>query len=364
MPIHSSYELLSSAVKLNQSAAELDQVNVRFNLELLNGCEYDCSGCYVNRNVKSSSDDLRIVSEVVADFRNKGFAFDEVILGPTDFFGARNTEIIITDPLFYSMFTSDTVLTVLTTMQGEPDHMLHLIDCINQNFPSDMEMEFLIAVNVAKLRNRDIVYLDKLHRNIALLDQLNLQADYALQMNIEAFEKMDEYNLVELSKFVRDEFDTILEFNPSFLRVGKTSIVQPIFDRWNDQIRKQVTAETRDDITLTVSNVSHADSSELTFNYLKGSFYICPFIYENVFDKKTAFLIPKAGERYTVEDFSNHRAWVEAEQSHYVSQTEDCAACPYLASCISKQVLYYMKQYDLKRCILSKETMALYSGTM
>ena len=336
----------------------------RLNCEFLFSCEFHCPGCYVNRSNNYDQEQLDILSDLVSTLRVNGSTFDEIILGPTDVFGASNTIELLAEPKFNEIFKNgDVVLTILTTLQSDEKQIENVIAAINRHLTHpNQEIEVLVVVDLDKLIDRCIIYTETMKRRFGMLDTLNAKVDYATQINILDPTTVDgEFDLLAISQHVRDTFDTIVEFNPSFLRTRKPHIVDGILDAWNDMLLTQINSTNKNDITFTMANAQHAGFNEITYNFFNGELYVCPFIYENVFDRSEAFKVPRDGDRYTWNELMDHDRQVKLEQFSYVHQTDDCAACSHQMSCNAKHVHFYMKQYDMRQCMLAKDVLNYYS---
>ena len=350
---------------LNESLNEANNVRVRLNCEFLHSCAFHCPGCFVYRKNGYDERQLDILENTVQMFRDNGMTFDEIILGPTDFFAAANTRELLAEPKFKKLFENgDVVLTFPTTLQVTDEEMFATIDAVNEhlNHP-DQEIEALVVPELEKVMAGDMEYIEFFRDRLkTIFNRFNAKVDYAIQMNIMDTKKLEgDFVLGNVTRAVRTYFDTIVEFNPSFFRTAKPSLITPILEKWNAMLEANITPENKNDVTFTMANMYHAGYNELTYNFHQGDLYICPFIYENVFDKSESFMIPKSdGDYYKWEDFAAYDAQVKAEQYGYLSQTTECEDCQYVASCVAKHVCFYMKQYDIKDCMITKKVVGYY----
>ncbi|MFP5386786.1 MAG: hypothetical protein ACLGHN_11945 [Bacteriovoracia bacterium] len=359
---------MSNCDSLYKPVALAQDIRIRFNLEFLKGCSFHCPGCYVNRDNAYSDKDLDIVFSSFQQFKKAGFVFDEIILGPTDFFAAYNTEQLLLNPKFIRFFKDSEdpiVLTLLTTLQSDEKEIIKRIELLNKNLGKNLELEILIPFQVSKILSKDAEYVSKLKERIQLLQRFECDVEYAMQMNIQETKHLEGFNLKEVSDYIWNEFQTITEFNPSFLRSTNEGITGRTIESWNQMLRENIKAhDTFGDerITFTMANPNHAGFNEITYNYHNGFFYSCPFIYENVFDRDEHFKIPPSGGEgfYTLADFMNHRDKTDQNQLEYLRKTKECENCPHSMSCVSKQVIDYMNYKGRTECILAKEVLDLY----
>lgn len=358
---------MSTCFTLDKPIGKAVDFRIRFNLEFLKGCVFDCAGCYVNRKNDYTDKDLEIVKHAQSQFIDNGYVFDEIILGPTDFFSALNTEDLLQNPKFAELFQEKTVLTILSTLQSSPEVIKKRIDLINTYLRHDIEIEILIPFNFQKLLDNDQEYISSLRQRINLLSDLKCDVEYAFQLNIQSLDNPGAFELKKISDKVWDEFKTITEFNPSFMRLAKTQKVISIIKNWNSMLSQNIKKEYisgSDKITFTMANKNHAGFNEVTYNYSNGVFYSCPFIYENVFDKSEHFQIKASRDdgHYSIDDFQLHRDIINQNQLEYLNSTDECGNCPHAISCVSKQVIDYMMDKNIKSCILAKDILDLYAA--
>ena len=71
-----------------------DEYEVHFILDILEGCKYRCPGCFVKKrgNYHSSS-----LTNALNTIEQIPFTLNDVVVGPTDFFGADNILEILKD---------------------------------------------------------------------------------------------------------------------------------------------------------------------------------------------------------------------------------------------------------------------------
>jgi len=367
MPIISrNFEAMSIAKSTKKSVSELGDYTIRINLEFLKGCEFTCPGCYVNRSNDFTVDDLSMVEDAVTSFQESGFNFDEIILGPTDFFSALNCDQVLKNAKFRSIFKSpDITLILISTLQTKEEEIIRRIKLLNDSINSECDIEFLIVFDLEKILSKDQDYIEEIKRKIKLLDNVKADVDYAFQINIRDINGLENFNLLELTGYVRDEFDTIVEFNPSFLRSSNEKNIHETLHKWNNLLAhnySKIEAKDVKNVLFTMGNKNHASLSEVTYNYKNGTFYTCPFVYENIFNTGERFKINATGDngRYKLSDFHDHRNRTTVEQLQYSEKTRECSSCNHLLSCVGKQVLQFMEEYKIKTCPLAKEVMDLY----
>ncbi len=364
--VSDNFQAMAISDKMNITMDQASTFNIRFNIEVLKGCEFHCPGCYVNRDNAFDENDLEILLQASEQFSTNGFHFEEIIIGPTDFFAAYNTIDLITNPKFAQLIQPKRVMTILSTLLSHKNEILKRIGLVNQYLGKDFEVEVLIPFDVMKILSKDPQYIHQLKEKIELLQFFDADVEYALQMNIQDTSQLEHFDLFEVAQYIKNEFSSITEFNPSFLRTGNDQLIIKTMSAWNQMLNKNFChkmSKTMDNILFTMGDPIHAGLNEVTYNFKKGIFYECPFIYENVFDKGSRFKITPNGEngRYLLDDFINHRHQVDRQQLQYLEQTDECSTCPHVISCVGKQVIHYMMDKKITHCLLAKDVMDLYA---
>lgn len=334
-------------------------VAVRGLLEFLNNCSMKCKGCFVDKKNGYTDQDLIILKDMIQQVNNTGMLFDEVVIGPVDFFGASNTKDLLLNPIFKSIFKEHKpIFAVPTTLTSDNYTINEIITIINENYPQNMEVEFLIVCDPKKLANRDQQYIEWMKNKIQLLDQLIQPTCYTFQLNVQ---NIDDINLAEISTLVKEEFNTIIDINPSFFRSNKYKTIKSALRRWNNIINDQVTPESKNDIQMVVADPSHAGENYVNFIFEGGYFYLAPFIHEIAAIKDDAFKLTRSGELYDVHEIFNTLTKTKIQQYNYASSTLECEYCPHLSSCVSRYVLKFMEENNINECILPKKALLLYS---
>jgi hypothetical protein len=358
-----NYTVMTTTHTFLDPTGGTSKMSTRFSLEFLKGCAYKCPGCFVQRDNDYSPGDLDIVKNAVDEFQNNGTSVDEIILGPTDFFAADNTEQLLLEPKFQSIFQgSDKTLIVFSTLKDSYEKIDRYMSILDEKYrPLGADLEILVIFELQKVLSGDQEYISELKRKIQFFNQYKLDVDYALQLNIQNINTSD-IDLVEITKIVRDEFDTCVEFNPSFLRTGQTKLTHAYLKSWKDFLSSHINPGNTKDILLSMANPNHAGFSEDTYNFADGEFYIAPFIYENVFDRTAPFKIKKSnGKTYRYQDFTSFREQSNVEQFAYVNKLDDCRECPHSFSCVGKHVIHFMEHNQIDQCPLPKDVFDMYA---
>lgn len=347
------FDRMNIAADVNVDLSKSKAFYVFLNIDILNGCEFSCAGCYVNKGVNSSDldSDLQSLANIADEINNSDLHLEEVALGPTDFFSAKNIVQVLTHPNFKRLFSNNkTKFVMISTLKASESEIREKLSLLESAVPH-LDIDLLIATDVDEfLTNPD--YIKTMKRKWEILKQSKLLFDPAFQVNIHPANllKYDADNLANLASKIREEFDTILEFNPSILRVKHRNRGENL-KFWMEVVQENM-RKNADKFTYTMLNKSHSGVNNLVVNFRKGSFYVCPFIYENVFIYNDNYLIKRNSEQYHLSDLLAAQEQFFVSQMQYSEKTNDCTGCEYLVSCTYKKVLTYMEENQIKDCFL------------
>ncbi len=323
------------------------------NIDILNGCEFSCAGCYVNKgtNSKNLDQELKIIAQVADEINASHFHLEEIALGPTDFFSAKNTQDVIRHPDFKRLFKNpETKFVMLSTLKASTDDMREKLRILEEEV-GHLDIDLLIATDIDEFLG-DPNYISNIKTKWEVLKESGLEFDPAFQINIHPSNliKYDSNNLSRLAQEIKAEFDTILEFNPSILRIRHRDQKENL-QFWMDTIKDNFKHDAQA-FTYTMLNKAHSGINNLVVNFRAGSFYICPFIYENVFSYDSTYLIPKKAEEYSLSDLTTAKEEYVVKQMEYAAKTTHCDGCEFLVSCSYKNVLTFMEANNIKDCFL------------
>jgi len=336
----------------------------RANLEFLAECKFNCRGCFVNKdNSPYTQNDLILLEDLIRKVDETGMIFDELVFGPVDFFGAPNAHGLLLEPrLQHIMMTYKPIFAIPTTLQCSEENIDKFIETFNKYYRHEfLEFELQVVISPKNFFKENREYLDDLKKKIRKFDKLIAHVCYTLAINIQ---KLSGISLQEMSRLAMDEFHTIIDYNPSFFRSHNSRTIDKMLKHWNNELEQQVNKENMENIQMVIADWTHGGFNYTNWVISKGNVYLSPFIHENVVDTTEKFLVPKSGDTYSVEDLNNAITLSQQLQYTYASQTTECSTCPYLSTCVSRHVLYYMYQYGIKDCVMPKKVLDMYPKDM
>lgn len=347
------FDRMNYAGEVNWDLDKSNNFYFFLNLDILNGCDFSCAGCYVNKGVNSVNldEDLKIISRIADEINNSHYHLEEIALGPTDFFSAKNTLQVIEHPDFRRLFKNpDTKFVMLSTLKASTEEIKEKLQKLEQHV-GHLDIDLLIATDMDEFLS-DPDYITNIKKKWQVLKDSSLEFDPAFQINIHPANliKYDAANLTRLAQEIKNEFDTILEFNPSILRIKHRQQKENLHF-WMKTIKENFQNNAQG-FTYTMLNKGHSGINNLVVNFRSGNFYICPFIYENVFSYDSTYLIPKKNSQYNLNDITDAKEEFVIRQMAFAEKTSHCSGCEYLVSCSYKNVLTFMEANNIKDCFL------------
>ncbi len=322
-------------------------------LEFLDSCDFMCPGCFVKRRNSFTQKDLDDLNHLAEQFSDRGFEMNEIILGPTDLFGCKNAEEILSDPGFISLFDHFHALTFPTTLQSDHEHIKHLVNLMRTNLPDEIYLEVFVVFDMSRYNENNEEYIALLEKNLALLEDANII--FAFNIHDQAF---DEVAYQTISESVNERYNSHLKMVPSFFRSPNDMKVLQNLHMWKDKMNETITSENAESILNNMSDPYFGGYTYYIYIYKDGQLYASPFIYDFIFDNKPSLIVPRDSDgRYHIDTLFEWERRNIISQYEFATKTPECASCRYLSSCVGKKVLSFMENHSIVKCFLPRETM-------
>lgn len=336
---------------------DADRNTLSIQLEFLDSCAFHCPGCFVKRKNSYTENDLDVLNNIAEQFATDNFEMNEIILGPTDLFGCKNAEEILSEPKFATLFNHFHALTFTSTLQSEHDHIERIVKLMKSNLPDSIYYEMFVVFDMSKYNQDKDQYMATLERNLALLVDANII--FAFNIHDQAFDQSD-YDTI--STMINERYNAHLKMVPSFFRSPNTSKKIDNLKITRDMINQSTNQANAASILNNMSDVNFGGYTYFVYVYKNGVLYSSPFIYDFIFDDASSLAIPTSNTHYNIEDVFNWEQENTTSQFNYSHQTKECSSCQYLPSCAGKKVLTFMENYGIVDCLLPKDTMNLHNN--
>ena len=347
----------------------MSQYKIQPQLEILEGCSYMCPGCFVKRKGNWSPYSIHLFWELARELMGReDIVLDDLVIGPTDFYGAENLETIIEEVKLAEG---------IMMMPEDNRNVQHNCSILGSLSEKDIEgkirkiekslvgsvvksWDVQVALDVKRLLY-DKEYREALDNRIKTFKESSLEYEISMATNIvDGVEDMI-YDAIDL---VREEYQTVIEILPSVARSFDHSPKhgEKLFE-WNDMLTKLSTDEKRfkSKFHFLQGDVSHKAFHYSVINIHNGRIFLAPFIYENAQIYNYAFLIDIAQGGDMVDRILEHKDWIVNHQIQN-SQLTECHTCKYLNICSHRLVPRVMETVfeNRKECILNKDVIQLF----
>lgn len=355
------FELMSTSEVAN--AADIETMDFVLNLEVLNGCAHHCNGCFVRRKNQLLDVDLDTALELALSMNKTGLRFREIILSPTDIFSATNSLEVLEDPRLHELLAIHPKTRITTTAMFEDldwENWLAVWALLDNPdyFRSDMIMEFLVPINPEKILEGDEKYYADFQRALDFMRyETPKEVDWSFVVNVQ-YDPLIAENYDELTRIAREEFNTTIEFLPSFFRTGNDMLIKDHLAQWRTFLRDVVNEDNVGHTMLTIADKNHNGLNTIVVNYRRGSLYISPFIYEQILYEYPELKVDGFGANAVMDKVEE----LIVKQVQYAPQTTECVGCDYMMSCVGRNVLSFMEIKGIKDCVFPKDVLDRYNA--
>ncbi len=335
---------------------------LNINFEVLNGCQWSCRGCHVNKEIQDGIGGYTTqFVKLLDDFERSSYKPFIAFIAPTDFLAANNTAAFLRDPATVAILNRFRRLSLQTTyLDVDAPRVDDIVKVLNTLY-KDMELEINIIIEPAQILNQK--YLELLARN-----KDSLQARLTAFSEIRTFGIFNvfDYSATKIAETLQNYdflhhkinhlFETTIDYNFSLGR--KDDLPGEEFEKTVLQI-----SELFDDAIsgekvkfLRFSFGKLTDSLiEKQYNYRNGRFYASPLLYERFVSFRSEFEIPI--KEWTAREFEQWEHTAQVTQYANIGNKEECGSCHYLGSCIDRGVLTLMDAFGIRRCVIAKDAL-------
>jgi len=349
------------------SIDSMKQYKIQVNLEILEGCSYMCPGCFVKRRGNWNPKSIALFHELAYELKDRNdIVLDDIVIGPTDFYGAENLIDIINNPRL-----ADAIL----MMPEDNRNIQHNCSILGSLSEKDIQgkikaieesplgkvveaWDVQIALDLNRLMN-DPEYLIALDERVETFKNSSLNFEISMATNIVQGVEDILYPAID---FVRSKYETVIEVLPSVVRSFNHSSKHgdKLFE-WNDMLTRLSvdTHRFKNKFHFLQGDVSHKAFHYSVVSLYQGNMYMSPFIYENAQIHTDTFKVNIDGT--IVDSILNKKNKIVSDQIKQSSDKE-CGSCKYLNICANRMVPMIMDTvFDgRKECILNKDVIELY----
>jgi len=332
---------------------DTDHIRTEFNANILTHCDFTCPGCYIRRNNDFAGEDIKQIWELTQLFQQMDFYCEEIFIGPTDIFSAKNFDDIFLNP-YMSNITKIFSLSVTSTLMTDSNEIARRMRIIEKHLEQApaRDMEIFVVVDLKKYLQRDVEYLTKFEKELRLFEK---DIVYFI-VNFSGTGMFDEISLVDLAKSLRKTYNVELRIAPSFFRIGNPRSLTIKARQFADMLTLQLAGNgISHDVPINMLNRYFGGYGFANFTFCNHELYVMPFLFEGIPQPHNIFKVSRANGKYTSTDISTKLTELTSHQYKYAMETEECFSCESLSSCVARKVLAYMETRGIKQCILPRK---------
>ena len=347
----------------------MSQYKIQVALELLEGCSYNCPGCFVKRKGNYNSQSITLFYDLAHELKDRtDIVLDDIVIGPTDFFGAENLYDIINDiRLAQAIFW-------MPKDNRNIQHNCSILGSLSekdiQSKIADIEKSALATVveswDVQIALDLKLLMTDETYRQ-ALKDRVQTFKDsalnYEISMATNVVEGVEDI-IYDAINYVRETYSTVIEILPSVVRSfhNGSKHGDKLF-QWNDMLThlSSDVNKFKNKFHFLQGDVSHKAYNYSVINIHNGKLFMSPFIYENAQIYSKDFKIPETVPH--VDSIMTYKDSIVKSQIEN-STNKECGSCKYLNICANRLIPHVMDTVFKGRteCILNKDVIELFDN--
>ena len=346
----------------------MSQYKIQVALEILEGCSYMCPGCFVKRRGNWNPQSIDMFHALATELNGRDdIVLDDLVIGPTDFYGAENLLYVIND-----VKLAEAIL-MMPEDNRNVQHNCSILGSLSEKDINrkikQIEASLLgkvvkawdvqIAIDINRLLD-DIDYKFALEERLKTFEESSLNFEVSMATNIVTGVEDRIYDAIEV---VRNEYNTVIEILPSVVRSFDHGPKhgEKLFE-WNDMLTRLASDPKRfkERFHFLQGDLSHKAINYSVINIHQGKFFMSPFIYENAQIYSEAFLIDTDQESLVNSILSHKNMFVNWQIEK--SASKECGSCKYLNICAHRLVPRVMDVAFAGRaeCILNKDVISLF----
>lgn len=331
------------------------RMEVEYLLDVLDGCAFDCPGCFVKKKNKTLINDLVHFKNFVQTVENAFPVRTEVVLGSTDVFTARNFADVVESDVFQSLYLYNFVIpTTFMTDPGITEERMSMIRERREGWSPDCEFEIFAVIDTDKYLDGNKTYLTRFRKNLEICNPDVL----VLVNNFFSRHQYKRINMVDLAAKLKEDFDAEFRLIPSFFRAGRGETVIPHALQYRDLLIDQMAGVSQEqNIVVDVVDRFVGPVPFLNYSFKEGEIYATSYMYfDDLPQSHELYHIPRdENGRYSIDTIHEALNELMSRQFEYAGKTDECSTCKYLLSCTTRNVLTYMESRGIKQCLLPRQ---------
>ena len=245
--------------------SDATKFDVLIQMEVLAGCNHGCLGCFVDKNIDPAMNQQIIdrAKELADGVKRTGLNLREFVIGPTDFFTAKNTESVLNNSVVQEIMREHTGARIaapakfdLATMDKVKEIFAVLDD--EDKYRREMIIEFIMPIGrVDQMLNDDEYFNNVMEKVEFFKNNTPKQMDWSwtLQASNVVGRKIDKETYNKIIQKSVNEYETIVEMNPAFSRANSQLIQRKNLFGWNDFLGRVIDKDNAQETVMSMANL-------------------------------------------------------------------------------------------------------------
>ncbi|MEO2086478.1 MAG: hypothetical protein ABGY22_05165 [Acidimicrobiales bacterium] len=310
-----------------------DFLRIELQLDILNGCQSSCPGCFIPRNNKEY--DLSLVYQTLSE---SSYYPDEIVIGPTDIFSASNFDELMDDPYLKKLYSISSIAFTSALEESYEDISVKLnrIWDIYEDVDRIKDIDFKIVLDLDMFLSNDSRIHEYNHK-------LSLFTQGSVQFRINYYKGIfDNISYNELAFQIQERYNSPVIITPNFLINSNSSgLVENLLESFILDMEEQ-DIEPQYQNLYTMFDTKFSGYGCSNYSFYNNEFYINPFIFDAVPQRSNTFKVEGINSDSMLQNIS-------------LSEDIECSDCQYLMSCAERNVPLYMNDRHLQKCILPRK---------
>ena len=352
--------------------SDATKFDVLIQMEVLAGCNHGCLGCFVDKNIDPAMNQQIIdrAKELADGVKRTGLNLREFVIGPTDFFTAKNTESVLNNSVVQEIMREHTGARIaapakfdLATMDKVKEIFAVLDD--EDKYRREMIIEFIMPIGrVDQMLNDDEYFNNVMEKVEFFKNNTPKQMDWSwtLQASNVVGRKIDKETYNKIIQKSVNEYETIVEMNPAFSRANSQLIQRKNLFGWNDFLGRVIDKDNAQETVMSMANLYCNSINFVGLTIVPGE--NGPTTHLNVMLHEQAFFLGNKNldvTGLTFEQILDRKNELVTKGINRSSKVKDCSDCKFAIACANRLVFEAQESLNIDGCVLPKETLKYYN---
>jgi len=347
-------------LKLQTMSQNINKL-IDFTLEVTNGCQFNCTGCNVDKEGNSwpSADDFLKMEALADDLNSNGFPAMNLAIGPTDIMTSVNRDVILTSPEIKSL-AKKFMKTAINCAFLDPfdDNYINMGKKLNWLLEGKM-VKFVIPFEAFHIDNE--AYINRIRRRRDLVLQHMPDVTHTktyLIINYETssiYDKENNKNITEELVLKVYESPLLKDFATDLvLSHARTDLRDPINgDKFIAAAKtlKAIMSTSREKYghMIDIAEVKPDEGKDWDIFYKAGKLYMTPFLLEGLASFDEVFEVKGDWTFNNLYNFYSESMIDQISWAH--EHGDECKTCQFVGPCAERGIHNLMKICGTTQCI-------------